>query len=78
VAHRWSCSACRSPVCFLGTHPLYRELADELEVPLEDDALAEILGDPALKSDAIHPNAAGYAQLAAALHELLRRSGALD
>ena len=66
------------PGLFLGTHPLYRELANELDLPLENDALAEILGDPALKSDAIHPNAAGYAQLATALQALLRRSGALD
>jgi len=66
------------PGLFLGTHPLYRELADELKVPVEDRALAEILSDPALKSDAIHPNAEGYAELAAALHALLRQSGALD
>jgi acyl-CoA thioesterase-1 len=66
------------PGLFLGTHPMYRELAEELGVPLEDGALADILSDAALKTDSIHPNASGYAKLAAALHELLRRSGALD
>lgn len=66
------------PGLFLGTHPMYRELSDELDVPLEDGALADILGEPDLKADAIHPNAAGYVRLAAALHALLRQSGALE
>ncbi len=66
------------PGLFLGTHPMYEELSEELNVPLEDDALADILGEPDLKADRVHPNAAGYAQLAAAMHVLLRQSGALD
>lgn len=41
-------------------HPLYAELADELDVPLLKGAWAEILGDKDLKSDAVHANAAGY------------------
>lgn len=65
------------PGLFLSTHPLYRELADDLNVPLEEDALANILGDPNLKADTIHPNAAGYAELADAFNTLLRQSGAL-
>jgi len=66
------------PGLFLGTHPLYRELAAELDVPLEDEALADILGDRELKSDEIHPNAAGYRRLAEALDQLLQNSGALE
>ena len=66
------------PGLFIGTHPLYRELAEAEGIPVEDEALADILSDPDLKSDAIHPNAAGYAELAAAIHALLRRTGALD
>jgi acyl-CoA thioesterase I len=66
------------PGLFIGTHPLYRELAESQGIPVEDEALADILSDPNLKSDAIHPNAAGYAELAAAIHALLRRSGALN
>ena len=57
--------------------PLYEEIANEAGIPLEGKALAKILSDFALKSDQIHPNAAGYRQLAAALEKLLRRSGAL-
>jgi len=66
------------PGLFLGTHPLYRELATELDVPLEGEALADILGDRELKSDEIHPNAAGYRRLAEALDQLLQDSGALE
>ena len=66
------------PGLFIGTHPLYRELAEELGVPLEDEALADILADANLKSDTIHPNAAGYAELATAIHNLLRQTGALN
>ena len=66
------------PGLFLSTHPLYRELAAELDVPLEGEALADILGDRELKSDEIHPNAAGYRRLAEALYQLLQDSGALE
>ncbi len=55
----------------------YGELAEEMEVPLEDDALARIESDDALKSDPIHPNAAGYRALAEAIATLLRNSGAI-
>jgi len=56
---------------------LYAEVASEAGIPMEEDILAEILGDSALKSDPIHPNAAGYKELAIALEKLLRRSAAL-
>jgi lysophospholipase L1-like esterase len=57
--------------------PLYAEIASEAGIPFEEDVLAEILSDSALKSDPIHPNAAGYKELASALEKLLQRSGAL-
>jgi lysophospholipase L1-like esterase len=40
-------------------------------------ALSHIFGKGGLKSDYIHPNAAGYRLLAEALVELLKKSGAL-
>ncbi|WP_255990329.1 arylesterase [Chitinolyticbacter albus] len=61
----------------LATAPLYGEVAADLDVPLEDEALADILSQRALKSDPIHPNAAGYRQFAEAIAEALREHGAL-
>jgi len=55
----------------------YSEVAAEFAVPIEARALARILGKGALKSDYIHPNAAGYRQLAEALASLLEKSGAI-
>ncbi len=56
---------------------VYRVVASELRVPLEAAALAEILDDPALKSDLIHPNARGYRILAERIAAALRKAGAL-
>jgi lysophospholipase L1-like esterase len=61
----------------LSTEPSYIELASRYSLPLEALALPEILGDKARKSDQIHPNARGYADLAEAVAELLRKSGAV-
>lgn len=55
----------------------YVRIADKLGLPFIPDALPEILGDNSLKSDPIHPNAAGYARLAHAIAELLGERGAL-
>jgi lysophospholipase L1-like esterase len=57
---------------------LYREeVATEFRLPYDDETLADILTDNALKSDPIHPNAEGYARLAAAVAELLRKAKAI-
>lgn len=56
-------------------HPLYAELADELDVPLLKGAWADILGDKDLKSDAVHANAAGYRLFAERLAGFLRKLG---
>lgn len=65
------------PGLFPSAHPLYVEIAAEMGVPVEPDALAEILTDNALKSDPIHPNAQGYARLAERVAELLKKARAL-
>ena len=64
----------------LGLHtlPLYRRLADRYDLPLEENVLSEILSDPRLKSDSIHPNARGYRLFAEKLYEKLKQEGFFD
>lgn len=66
-----------APDLSLKPPPFYGELASEFGIPIESKALAGILGKGSLKSDYIHPNAAGYRQLAEALAALLKKSGAI-
>lgn len=66
-----------SPDFMLKPPSLYEELSKEFHIPLERNALPHILGKSTLKSDHIHPNAAGYRLLAEALADLLKKSGAL-
>jgi lysophospholipase L1-like esterase len=65
------------PGLFPSAHPIYAEIAAELGVPIEQDALAQILTDNQLKSDPIHPNAQGYARLAERIADLLKKAKAL-
>jgi lysophospholipase L1-like esterase len=55
----------------------YSAIAREFAVPHEETTLRKILTDNALKSDLVHPNAAGYARLAEAVAALLRKTGAI-
>jgi acyl-CoA thioesterase I len=57
--------------------PSYESLAAEFKLPFLRDGIGEVLGDRSLKSDLIHPNAAGYQRIADAVHELLEDAGAL-
>lgn len=59
----------------LGDHPMYEELATELKVPLHAGGWASVLGDPALRSDAIHANAQGYEAFARGLAARARELG---
>ena len=60
-----------------GTPDWYARLAEEYRLPYEGDILSEVLKDNRLKSDPIHPNAAGYDAIAKRLAQLLKESGAL-
>ena len=65
------------PGLLLSAPDFYAELAKEFAIPFNADALKNILRDNDLKSDLIHPNAKGYAQIAQMIHQLLKKSGAL-
>jgi lysophospholipase L1-like esterase len=60
-----------SPPAFYGT------IAKELGVPYEASVITEVLKDARLKSDPIHPNAAGYRLIAERLAERLKKAGAI-
>jgi acyl-CoA thioesterase I len=67
-----------APGLSLSPPQMYREIAKELSIPLEEKILPAVLADGSLKSDYIHPNAAGYRRIAAAVVVLLKKSGAID
>jgi acyl-CoA hydrolase len=62
----------------LSDHPLYARLAAELQLPLQAGGWARVLGDPQLRSDAIHGNAAGYRVFAERLAATLREAHLLQ
>ena len=57
-------------------HPLYARVADG-RWWMEDEIMKAVLHDNSLKSDRIHPNAAGYRRIAEAVAMLLARAGAI-
>lgn len=65
------------PGLTISSPDFYAEIAKEFAIPFNDDTLKSILRDNALKSDLVHPNAKGYAQIAQVLDKLLRKAGAI-
>ncbi len=65
------------PGLLLATAPYYAQIAHEHALPYADDLLVKIMGDRDLKSDPIHPNAAGYRRLAEGIYSLLRNARAV-
>lgn len=57
---------------------LYHDVALEFNIPLERNIFPKVLSRSSLKSDAIHPNAAGYRMVAEALATLMKKSGAVQ
>jgi acyl-CoA hydrolase len=50
---------------------VFERIEADYEIPVVKDALGEILLDPALKADPIHPNAAGHVKLAEAVADVV-------
>ncbi|WP_435627448.1 arylesterase [Candidatus Ferrigenium straubiae] len=59
----------------LSAADFYRRVAEEQQVPLIEDAIAEVLSDPQLKGDPLHPNAAGHKLLAQKIFDALKAIG---
>ncbi len=66
-----------APTLFGGPPAFYARVADDLKLPLEDDAFDAVLRDNRLKADPIHANAAGYRVVAEQLADFLDDAGAL-
>lgn len=62
------------PGLFLKPAEFYKTISERYQIPLEDEILTRILRDNSLKSDPIHPNAAGYRRLAEAVATILNGS----
>ena len=65
------------PGLILDSAKLYAELAQLHNIPIDLETLPTVLGNKHLKADLIHPNDAGYAQIAKAIYLLLKLPGAI-
>lgn len=65
------------PGLTLSSPAYYEKIAQELKLPIEIGVLRSILTSPSLKSDQVHPNAAGYRKMAEAIAELLKAAKAI-
>jgi len=59
----------------LSAPDFYRELADAQQAKLIEDAIADVLSDPQLKGDPLHPSAAGHLRLSENIFEELKSIG---
>ena len=55
--------------------PIYEELGDEESIPVIGKVFSEILSQPELCADQIHPNAKGYQEMAAGIYQSLIKTG---
>lgn len=59
----------------LSAADFYRKVADAQRVPLIEDEIADVLSDPLMKGDPLHPNAAGHALLSKKIFDALKSIG---
>jgi len=58
-----------------GDHKLYGEIAKAERIPYYANGWAKVLGKENLKSDQVHPNAAGYAEFTRDFAAYLKENG---
>jgi acyl-CoA hydrolase len=59
----------------LSAADFYRKVADARQVPLIKDAIADVISNPQLKVDPLHPNAAGHTLLSEKIYKELKSMG---
>jgi lysophospholipase L1-like esterase len=62
------------PGLLLRAPGFYQNLATRHKIPCDSKTIPKILSSPSLKSDYVHPNAAGYQRMAEVIAELIRKS----
>lgn len=68
-------SLLRAGIGALADSPIYRELAEEEQVPLIAGVFSDVISDENLRADRIHPNAQGYRELTAGFIRAMRDMG---
>jgi len=66
-----------NPTLILSPAEFYEVVAKDMNVPIEVDAISDILQFPSNKSDAVHPNEKGYRVMAEEVKALLESAHAL-
>ena len=66
-----------TPTLIANPPEFYSKLAKEFAIPYQGEIITSVLYKSDLKSDPIHPNAAGYRKVAEAVAKLMRDAGAL-
>lgn len=59
----------------LSAPDFYRKVAEKQQVPLIEGAIADVISDPKLKGDPLHPNAAGHSLLSEKIFKELKSIG---
>jgi len=55
----------------------YQHVAQRMGIPVENNLMSELLSQPSLHSDIVHPNAQGYQKMATGIYQSLLSHGAL-
>ena len=66
-----------APGIFLSGEEVYDTVAAATGVAFIPDLVADVLSRPALKSDTVHPNEAGYTEIASGIFAELQNLGAI-
>lgn len=66
------------PALVLKVPQFYKDVAQSQGILLDTETLPNILSNPSLKSDTVHPNAAGYKLMAVWVAELIRNGQEAD
>jgi len=65
------------PGLFLSSAKLYANIAESTSVIFMPNLIADVLSDASMKSDSVHPNKAGYREMAFTVANTLQDAGAL-